>query len=124
MFALNDDIRLTDPEDRSWWAEARCNDGAATMSGLYFSEELQDIARAKAICAKCTERIACLAGAVERGEPWGVWGGELLDTGHIVTVKRPRGRPPKNARPILVIDEDKNLTALDDLDVVGTVRVA
>ena len=36
-------------ENRDWWAQARCNDLAGTMSGLFFSEELQDIAKAKQI---------------------------------------------------------------------------
>ena len=58
-----------------WWSEARCNDGAGTMSGLFFSEELQDIARAKQICAVCPVIADCLEGALERREPWGVWGG-------------------------------------------------
>ena len=99
MFALNDDIRLTDPEDRSWWADARCNDAAATMSGLFFSEELQDIARAKAICAKCPVLVNCLEGALDRREPWGVWGGQMFLNGKILASKRRRGRPPKIARP-------------------------
>ena len=115
--------RLSDANTVDWNA-ARCRDGNGTLTHLFFSDELIDIARAKAICAKCTERVACLAGAVERAEPWGVWGGELLDTGRIVTVKRPRGRPPKNARPVLVIDEDKNVSTLDELEIAGTVRVA
>jgi WhiB family redox-sensing transcriptional regulator len=106
------------------WSAARCRDGNGTLTHLFFSDELIDIARAKAICAKCTERPACLSGALERSEPWGVWGGELLDTGRIVTVKRPRGRPPKSARPVLVIDEDKNLTPLAEVEEARTVRVA
>ena len=40
-------------------------------------------------------RLACLAGALERREPWGVWGGELLMRGAIVPRKLPRGRPRK-----------------------------
>ncbi len=35
----------------------------------------------------------CLAGALERREPWGVWGGELFVSGVVVARKRPRGRP-------------------------------
>jgi WhiB family transcriptional regulator, redox-sensing transcriptional regulator len=38
-------------------------------------------------------RPACLAGALERGEPWGVWGGELFQHGVITADKRARGRP-------------------------------
>ena len=39
---------------------------------------------------------ACLAGALERREPWGVWGGELFIAGVVVARKRPRGRPRKH----------------------------
>ena len=82
-----------------WWGEARCNDLAGTMSGLFFSEELQDIARAKAICAKCPVIAECLEGALERREPWGVWGGQLFLNGKVLASKRRRGRPPKVPRP-------------------------
>jgi len=36
------------------------------------------------------------AGALERREPWGVWGGQLFLRGEIVPRKRPRGRPRKD----------------------------
>ena len=62
---------------------------------LFFAESPQDVERAKALCRGCRARVACLAGALERGEPWGVWGGELLMDGAIVARKRPRGRPRK-----------------------------
>jgi WhiB family redox-sensing transcriptional regulator len=87
------------PTPTAWWADARCNDGAGTMTGLFFSEELQDIARAKDICAKCPVIAPCLEGALERREPWGVWGGQLFLNGRILASKRRRGRPPKVARP-------------------------
>lgn len=83
----------------SWWADARCNDGAGTMTALFFSEELQDIARAKVLCSKCPVLVDCLEGAIERREPWGVWGGQLFLNGKILASKRRRGRPPKNPRP-------------------------
>ena len=78
------------------WSRARCRDGAASMLGLFFSEDLGDIARAKAICEKCPVVEPCLEGAVARREPWGVWGGRLFANGRILAFKRPRGRPPKN----------------------------
>ena len=84
---------------------ARCADGNGTLTPLFFSDHVLDIARAKAICAKCALREQCLADALEREEPWGVWGGELLLNGRIVRDKRPCGRPPKHPRPALVVDE-------------------
>jgi hypothetical protein len=93
----------------SVWAAARCRDGSGTLTHLFFSDELLDIARAKAICARCTLRAECLDGALERAEPWGVWGGELIENGQLVLNKRPRGRPPKHARPIQVVDEDRRV---------------
>ena len=62
---------------------------------LFFAESPQDVEQAKAMCRGCQARLACLAGALERREPWGVWGGELLMGGAIVPGKRARGRPRK-----------------------------
>jgi len=62
---------------------------------LFFSENPEDLRLAKALCGHCPARTACLAGALQRGEPWGVWGGELFQSGQIIEGKRPRGRPRK-----------------------------
>ncbi len=62
---------------------------------LWFAESPADVELAKALCRTCPVRSECLAGALDRREPWGVWGGELLVSGAVVARKRPRGRPPK-----------------------------
>ena len=62
---------------------------------LFFAESPEDVETAKAMCRGCEARLACLTGALERREPWGVWGGELLIRGAIVPRKRPRWRPRK-----------------------------
>ena len=62
---------------------------------LFFAESPDDVESAKALCGECPARAACLAGALKRREPWGVWGGELFLCGAIVPRKRPRGRPRK-----------------------------
>lgn len=64
---------------------------------LYFAETPSDVELAKAVCQRCPVRRDCLAGALERGEPWGVWGGELFLSGAVIPRKRPRGRPRKHA---------------------------
>src|SRR5262245_12924237 len=84
---------------------ARCADGHGTLTHLFFSEDEFDIARAKAICKKCGLAEECLGGALERAEVYGVWGGELVIDGVIVAIKRGRGRPPKQPRLPLVVDE-------------------
>jgi len=67
----------------------------ANDAELWFAESPADVELAKALCADCPVRTACLAGALERREPWGVWGGQLLVQGVVVPRKRPRGRPRK-----------------------------
>ncbi len=62
---------------------------------LFFAESPADVELAKSLCRTCPVRAECLAGALDRREPWGVWGGELLVAGAVVPRKRPRGRPPK-----------------------------
>jgi WhiB family redox-sensing transcriptional regulator len=62
---------------------------------LFFAEKPEDVRSAMALCRSCPARQACLQGALQRGEPWGVWGGELFLRGAIIAGKRPRGRPRK-----------------------------
>lgn len=62
---------------------------------LFFAESPADVEMAKALCQTCPVRAECLAGALDRQEPWGVWGGQLLVQGAVVARKRPRGRPRK-----------------------------
>ena len=63
---------------------------------LFFAESPSDVELAKALCGPCPVREECLAGALERREPWGVWGGQLLLQGVVIPRKRPRGRPRKS----------------------------
>jgi WhiB family redox-sensing transcriptional regulator len=63
---------------------------------VFFAESPADVEYAKSLCRTCPLVDACLAGAKERREPWGVWGGELFVQGVVVARKRPRGRPRKN----------------------------
>ena len=103
MYALEECRQDEEPAARSDLRSlARCADPNTEWTAIFFSEDLHDIARAKHLCAGCPVRAACLDGAMDRREPFGVWGGELFAHGHLVLQKRRRGRPPKN-RPAEVI---------------------
>jgi WhiB family transcriptional regulator, redox-sensing transcriptional regulator len=64
---------------------------------LWFAETPHDVEFAKALCLDCPVQQMCLAGALTRREPWGVWGGQLFLQGVVIPRKRPRGRPRKSA---------------------------
>ena len=97
-------------------ALAACNDGTGELTEMFFSEDLYDIARAKHLCSTCPVKEPCLAGAVERREPWGVWGGELFVNGRILAQKRRRGRPPKR--------RDAEIIVIDGVEVVVVPAIA
>ncbi len=63
---------------------------------LFFAESPVEVERAKALCVDCPVKALCLAAALTRREPWGVWGGEWFAAGEAVGRKRPRGRPRKD----------------------------
>lgn len=91
---------MTGTRDRDW-KSARCRDGSGSLTDVFFSDHVADIARAQAICATCPVIDACLDGAIARQEPWGVWGGQLFANGRVLAHKRKRGRPPKSPTPVV-----------------------
>ena len=70
------------------------------QADLFIAEAPADVETAKAVCGECPVKEQCLADALERREPWGVWGGQLFVSGKVVARKRPRGRPRKNPAPV------------------------
>lgn len=64
---------------------------------LFFAESPRLLEQAKGLCAECPVRDMCLAGARDRHEPYGVWGGQIFVDGVVVATKRGRGRPRKVA---------------------------
>jgi len=84
----------TDSDQHRHRALLPCHDNPAD---LWFAELPEQVEAAKALCVPCPLREQCLAGALERAEPWGVWGGQLVLAGVVVPRKRPRGRPRKNS---------------------------
>jgi WhiB family redox-sensing transcriptional regulator len=76
--------------------------GCTDAPEQFFSERPEDLEQAKVLCRVCPIREACLAGALDRREPWGVWGGEVFDRGRIIARKRGPGRPRKQSEPLVV----------------------
>jgi WhiB family redox-sensing transcriptional regulator len=64
---------------------------------LFFAIHGRALDVAKRLCASCPIRQECLSEALQRGEPHGVWGGQILIGGAIVATKRGPGRPRKVA---------------------------
>ena len=64
---------------------------------LFFAAHGKALDLAKQLCAACPVREACLSDALDRAEPHGVWGGQILIDGMIVATKRGPGRPRKVA---------------------------
>ncbi len=70
----------------------------STDPELWFAEQPARLAVAKELCAGCPLKQSCLAGALDRREPWGVWGGEIVEDGVVLAYKRGRGRPSNAER--------------------------
>lgn len=64
---------------------------------LFFAERPDVLEQARLLCASCPVQALCLAGAAERREPHGVWGGQIFVDGQVTAAKRGRGRPRKVA---------------------------
>ena len=60
---------------------------------LWYAVAPAEVELAKLLCRSCPIRRACLEGALRRREPWGVWGGEIVEDGRVIPRKRRPGRP-------------------------------
>src|SRR2546423_10796963 len=60
---------------------------------LWFADSPAELELAKSLCGDFPVRIECLAGAVERAQPWGGRGGEIFHRGAVGPPNRPRRRP-------------------------------
>jgi WhiB family redox-sensing transcriptional regulator len=70
----------------SWEADARCR---LYDPEIFFDPGVRSQRRAKAICAKCPVREACLAFALQSRTEFGIWGG-LSGRERVALVRRSR----------------------------------
>ncbi|MEI8081323.1 MAG: WhiB family transcriptional regulator [Actinomycetes bacterium] len=84
-------------------------------SDVWFADEQAKIDAAQRLCAQCPLRAECLEGALARREPWGVWGGELFQSGRLVAQRKPKGRPRKDAKRIEQIAQQRQAQRLATL---------
>jgi WhiB family redox-sensing transcriptional regulator len=84
---------VLDPHSPNCPADLPCQ---VRDADLWFADTPAQLEAAKTLCHQCPVRQACLAGALERREPWGVWGGEIFEQGVVLARKRGRGRPRKS----------------------------
>jgi WhiB family transcriptional regulator, redox-sensing transcriptional regulator len=90
------------PEDMWWLPDARC---ISEDPELFFPvgttrPALQQIARAKAVCGRCSVREACLEWALTTCQDAGVWGG--LDEEERRDIRRARRRAAA-AAPLVAV---------------------
>ncbi|MHB1445867.1 MAG: WhiB family transcriptional regulator [Acidimicrobiales bacterium] len=76
-------------------AGAACRSTGAELTGLFFSDDPDEVAMAKSICAGCCIAEECLTGATARREPAGVWGGQELRNGQVLAGHARSSRPSR-----------------------------
>ncbi len=92
MFAIQPVEETETIREPDWQDLALCNDGSGSMTELFFSEQLDDIAAAKAFCLECPVRDDCLDGALDAARAVGRVGRRAVRA-------RQDRRPEAQARP-------------------------
>lgn len=64
---------------------------------VFFPDTQEQLEAAQAVCRRCALASDCLAQATAMRVSDGVWGGQLFERGRPIMVKRPPGRPRKDA---------------------------
>lgn len=109
----------------NWKDDSQCSkDYNQKYIDYFFSENLDEVAKAKEICFTCPVRDECLRSALDSKEVWGVWGGrdelEIRNTLSVneeaQEVRRLReGISPK----CLYCDAATENLSIDEIDVPG-----
>ncbi len=83
---------LTTPDPKEWRSRAACRD---VDTAVFFPETETGVAVAKAMCATCPVREACLDFALSTRQDDGVWGG--LDENERRRLRRRRQEAARKA---------------------------
>lgn len=83
---------LTTYDPKEWRSRAACRD---VDTAVFFPETESEVAAAKAVCASCPVREACLDFALVTRQDDGVWGG--LDENERRRVRRRRQEAARKA---------------------------
>jgi WhiB family redox-sensing transcriptional regulator len=87
---MQNTVTTYDPEE--WRADAACRD---LDTAVFFPDTEEEVAAAKAVCASCPVREACLAFALVTRQDDGVWGG--LDENERRRLRRRRQEDARRA---------------------------
>jgi len=101
---------LTVTTPPAWMAAAVC---AGVDPEVFFPEDADSTREAKAVCARCPVRAACVAYALATGERFGIWGGlneaerrqrprPDADAEGAGSPQAPSGRPAREVDPVVV----------------------
>ncbi|MFW7414732.1 WhiB family transcriptional regulator [Demequina sp. SO4-18] len=82
------------PDSERWDENAVCKDSEDPDIWYPNPTDKPAVEKAKALCGLCPSGDACFAGALERREKFGVWGGVLFDKG----TSRQGGKSSKRLR--------------------------
>jgi WhiB family redox-sensing transcriptional regulator len=78
-----------------WWSRAACAtaDPELFFPISYAGPALRQVAKAKAICARCQIQQDCLGYALDAGSIQGVWGGTTEEERRLLQRRQRRARP-------------------------------
>lgn len=81
------DTTIPEPKlaDGPWWTRANCR-GIDTEQ--FYSENVNSSRSVRLVCGQCAVREICLMDALERNEPYGIWGGLTPKERHSLSKRR------------------------------------
>jgi WhiB family redox-sensing transcriptional regulator len=89
-----------------WATEAICNQ---TDPDGFYPDMGGSTRGAKRVCAGCVVRVDCLEDALERREPFGVWGGKSTKERDKIAAERRRAAGLPSEPPLTIEQDDEEV---------------